>query len=223
MALRSPENCTSSPGKMNIPSHHPPFVKLHYILGESLVCLGKVGADKLRATRQRLVAHVEVLGTSLVPVIGTSAEERKILLLNFIDACLPLSDEDENEFRRLLAIECKEISDMLFVYEERGILRGKREMLLKLMRRKFGTLPESVEASIRAVKVAAELDRLAERMLDAPLLRESDDNLSACLLSMWIRAHFNGFKRTLRDYFEGGQESARFRADVGRAGLQAPR
>ena len=61
---------------------------------------------------------------------------------------------------------------MLFVYEERGILRGKREMLLNLMRRKFGTLPESVEASIRVVKVAAELDRLAERMLDAPSLTE---------------------------------------------------
>jgi hypothetical protein len=61
---------------------------------------------------------------------------------------------------------------MLTVYEERGILRGKRDTLLRLLRRKFGDLPESVAAKVQAIQTEAELDRLSERILDAGSLEE---------------------------------------------------
>ncbi len=61
---------------------------------------------------------------------------------------------------------------MLTVYEERGILRGKRDTLLRLLRRKFGELPESVLARVQAIQTEAELDRLSERILDAGSLEE---------------------------------------------------
>jgi hypothetical protein len=65
---------------------------------------------------------------------------------------------------------------MLTVYEERGIAKGTlqtlRRTLSKLLRARFGELPERVVARIEAMESEAELDALLERVLMASSLEE---------------------------------------------------
>ena len=66
---------------------------------------------------------------------------------------------------------------MMSVYEEIGFaigkIQGKQEVLLRMLQRKFGNLPESVTARIEAIKNEAQLDALLIRILDANSLEET--------------------------------------------------
>ena len=62
---------------------------------------------------------------------------------------------------------------MLTIYEERGIIKGKRDALLKLLRFKFGDLPEAVAAKVQAIDTEAALDELFERVLGAEALDDT--------------------------------------------------
>ena len=59
---------------------------------------------------------------------------------------------------------------MLTIYEERGIIKGKRHALLKQLRFKFGNVPKAVSAKVQVIDNEAELDTLLERMLQANTL-----------------------------------------------------
>ncbi len=73
---------------------------------------------------------------------------------------------------------------MLSIYEERGIakgeahgiakgsLQGKRDVVLRLLRHKFGDLPDAVRGRIEAMESGAELDSLADAILDAATLQD---------------------------------------------------
>ena len=50
---------------------------------------------------------------------------------------------------------------------EEGVQAGKRETLLRQMRRKFGELPEGAVRTIRQITTGDALDELADRVLDA--------------------------------------------------------
>ncbi len=56
--------------------------------------------------------------------------------------------------------------------EEKGVLNGKRETLLRLLAQKFGPLPVSVTARVEAEESARELDGWLERILTASSLQE---------------------------------------------------
>ncbi|MBF0094590.1 MAG: Rpn family recombination-promoting nuclease/putative transposase [Alphaproteobacteria bacterium] len=58
--------------------------------------------------------------------------------------------------------------------EERGIEKGKAEMLLRLLRRKHGTLPPGIEERVRAAD-SDQLDEWSERLLDARELSDVFD------------------------------------------------
>ena len=113
--------------------------------------------------------------------ISTVDEARKMLLANIVETYLPLSEEEQGRFRELLAQSgSEETNQMISVYEERGIAKGlqqgivggKRDMMLKLLRLKFGTLPQNVEAKVQALTAETELDTLSERVLTANSLQE---------------------------------------------------
>jgi len=53
---------------------------------------------------------------------------------------------------------------------EEGLLEGKREALLRLLRTKFGPLPEEMTSRVRAVQSLQELDVYLERVLVAASL-----------------------------------------------------
>jgi hypothetical protein len=61
---------------------------------------------------------------------------------------------------------------MLTIYEERGIIKGKRNMLLRQMRKKFGELPEAVVMRLQAIQADEELDQILDRVLEAHSLAE---------------------------------------------------
>ncbi len=74
----------------------------------------------------------------------------------------------EDELHRLLGQEhLQEVTQMLTVYEERSIVIGKRDALLKLLRLKFGEVLEAMVTKIQALNTEAELDILLARVLSA--------------------------------------------------------
>jgi hypothetical protein len=84
-----------------------------------------------------------------------------------------LSQAEEEEFRRLIRQEeLQEVTQMLTIYEERGIIKSKRDALLKQLRFKFGDVPEAVSAKVQSVDMEAELDTLLERVLQANTLAD---------------------------------------------------
>ena len=104
-------------------------------------------------------------------------EARKALLPNVIETYLKLNEAEEEEFRRIIRQEeMGEVRQLLTVYEERGIMKGivqgKRDSLMRLLRLKFGNLPENVVSKIQAIEDEAELNALVERVLTADSLKE---------------------------------------------------
>ena len=55
---------------------------------------------------------------------------------------------------------------------EEGFVRGERDILLRLLRAKFGPLPESAEQKVAALSDRAELATLSERVLTANTMEE---------------------------------------------------
>ena len=55
--------------------------------------------------------------------------------------------------------------------ENNGLLRGQREIVLKLLRVRFGELPEAAVARVNAADVA-QLDVWVEQVLEAPTLAD---------------------------------------------------
>lgn len=51
-----------------------------------------------------------------------------------------------------------------------GVQEGKRDLLLELLDRRFGPLPEATVKRVQALTSPEELSRLAARVLDAPNL-----------------------------------------------------
>jgi hypothetical protein len=98
-------------------------------------------------------------------------EARKALFINLVETYMTLSTREENDFRRILRQEeLQGVTEMLTVYEERGIIKGKREALLMQLRIKFGDLPEAVVARVQTIDTEAALDALLERVLRATTL-----------------------------------------------------
>ena len=53
-----------------------------------------------------------------------------------------------------------------------GLIQGERNVLLKLMREKFGELPKSITTIVEAINSEVELDTLAKRILNARSLED---------------------------------------------------
>jgi hypothetical protein len=81
---------------------------------------------------------------------------------------------ETEEFHSIIGREdLQGVTAMLTIYEERGIIKGKRDALLKLLRFKFGDLPEAVAAKVQAIDTEAALDELFERVLGADTLDDT--------------------------------------------------
>lgn len=119
--------------------------------------------------RPSALGHTLQKALSLRRVLQSPVDEaRKALLINIIETYVTLDTTEEDEFRRILGQEqLQEVTQMLTVYEERGILIGKRDVLLKQLRLKFGEVPEAIATQIQTLKTEAELDTFLERVLSA--------------------------------------------------------
>jgi hypothetical protein len=101
-------------------------------------------------------------------------EARKFLLVNLIETYLKLNKTEEAEFQHLVAQpDAEEVREMISVYEERGIQKGKHDMLLKTLHHKFGKVSKRVVSKVTAMQTEEELDALLNRILDARTLEET--------------------------------------------------
>ena len=106
-------------------------------------------------------------------LLGSVDEARQSLLVNLVETCLKLDAAEEQAFRQVVGQqELGEVRRMLTIYEERGIIIGKRDTLLQQLRLKFGELPESVVARVQELDTSEELETLLARILTAGSLSE---------------------------------------------------
>lgn len=110
-------------------------------------------------------------------------DARQAMLLDLIEKYLPLDQAEQQEFERLLGQpEAAEAKQMVTFYErrgmeqglEQGLVRGKRETLLRQLRRRFGDLPPEAVARVEAIADEAELDACLDQILTAATLEEMD-------------------------------------------------
>lgn len=100
-------------------------------------------------------------------------DARKLLLGNVIERYLRLTEGEQADMEALIAgTGAQEVEEMISVYEERGIIKGKREMVLRQMSRKFGSLPQTVVERIRRIEEEEPLDLLSDRILTATTLED---------------------------------------------------
>jgi hypothetical protein len=132
--------------------------------------------------------HHKLLSLQRV-VLSNLDEARKSLLVNVIESYLQLDEVEVVQFNELVASsDAEEVREMMTIYEERGIekgilqgieqgieqgiTRGKRELLLRQMRSKFGELPDKVVQKLEQLTDNDLLDELSVRLLMANTLEE---------------------------------------------------
>ena len=112
-------------------------------------------------------------------------EARKSLLVNIVETYLALDKKEQQEFRDLVEREPNlEVKEMLTIYEERGIakgieqgieqgiLKGKRDAALRLLRLKFGGVPDATASTVQSIETEGDLDGLIDRIMSAQSLDE---------------------------------------------------
>ncbi len=112
-------------------------------------------------------------------------EARRSMLVHMIDRYLTLSEEEEVEMsQKLREKEHVEVLEWLSDYEirgiekgigqgiDRGLVQGKRETLLLLLRHRFGAVPEDIVRRIEAIESASELDALALKAVETKALSD---------------------------------------------------
>ena len=124
--------------------------------------LGRV-AQKYRTLREIAQARID--------------EARKALLTNVVETYLVLHGDETVQFDELVVLpEGEEVREMISIYEQRGIekgiVRGQRQTLLRLMVVKFGELPPTVREHIESIADSVELDRLTDLAVSAAGLEE---------------------------------------------------
>lgn len=133
--------------------------------------LGTVLALMMRSSRPRPAMVADALRHI---VDGPDLPAHKFLLCEAVDAYANLQGNEQTEFLRLLeSQEYQGVKAMNKTTFERGIEEGRREMTLKLIRRKFGELFPKVQEKILAM-TATEIDSFFERLLDANSLADLD-------------------------------------------------
>jgi len=142
-----------------------------------------VGAALAALMDRSSSGDIEQLRASMIQRVVTSKldEAREFLLVNIIETYCELSDEQNERYLRLLSREeYRKVQDLELTWadkllregEEKGMLNGKRDTLVRQLTQKFGPLPEPVTARVEAYESVDELDACLERILTANSLEE---------------------------------------------------
>ena len=117
----------------------------------------------------KLVALHDIEGIIKIAVIIKLSEEERIILILYLFYTL---DVDQNTMQRIVKeLGGEELMPSLAEKlikqgKQEGEIKGKQDLLIKLLRRKFG-LSSSDEKTIRSVTDESKLDAAAEAVLDA--------------------------------------------------------
>lgn len=143
------------------------YVEGENLLGVAFSSLMRVPDDRrawLKARALQRLAEAEL------------TNQRRFLLMDFVEAYLPLEGPHLDEFRHLLTT--KEFAMALKIGKtsfekgiEKGIEKGERELVRKQLTAKFGPLSPAVNARVDAMS-PAQLDDVGLRILKADTLAE---------------------------------------------------
>jgi hypothetical protein len=103
---------------------------------------------------------------------------RQSLLVEYVETYLPLTSDEETEFRQIVTSGRKyvEVEQMITVYEkrgiEKGIEKGRQEALILLLEKKFGKLSAAQRRKIRQIESPEKLQPLLLAVLDANSLED---------------------------------------------------
>lgn len=110
--------------------------------------------------------------------IGTARlrMERKALLADFVDAYLPLTPDQEKEYKMTEAGKPQEGNAVWMTWSERLLAEGERralkEALLRLLEKRFGPVPRKALKKVESLKSVPRLHDLVERVVTASSLEE---------------------------------------------------
>jgi hypothetical protein len=145
----------------------PALDAMSYFRGENLLGLALTALMKLPETDR---GRIKAEGLAR---IARSRENnvRKELLTECFDNYLVLKPAEVPEYERLQTEQFPEVSAVVNSIEERGRVKGQRDIVRKQLDKKFGPLPQEVLAQIEALPVAR-LEELSLAILDAKSLEE---------------------------------------------------
>lgn len=116
-----------------------------------LACLNRIGTAKLRI-------------------------ERKALLADFVDAYLPLTPDQEKEYKMTEAGKPQEGNAVWMTWSERLLAEGERRalkgVLVRLLEKRFGPVPQKALKKVESLKSVPRLNELVERVVTASSLEE---------------------------------------------------
>lgn len=169
------------------PSLEPVFVNLRDTPQPQLVAEGGAFGQVLRLLQQRHAGDAAFRGL-LRDVVQTlerlpgSQRMRWLDLLSYIHALVYHEREGVVPLQQVIEDSVQtdphrqEVRNMgksyAMVLEERGALRGRREMFLQFLRVKFGELPAGVVATVEACTDVAQFDRWSEGLVKARRLAD---------------------------------------------------
>jgi hypothetical protein len=151
--------------------------------------MGGGEAAALAVLADRRGADLAAVKARSLQTIGRSRldEARQWLLVNFVQAYLPLREHERQRYLELLAREGHEMARQVQTtwgdsVREEGRLEGlastMKQMILRALRARFPSVPEELAQQIEAVQDEQVLDRLFDRAVAAAHL----DDVRAALL-----------------------------------------
>ena len=111
-------------------------------------------------------------------------ELQRALLAYFVDVYLPLSQEEEQEFRQLVTEQEVVAMEFITSWERKGRVEGRveghiegalealRGALLMQLREKFGQIPQTIETNVQSIESTEKLSRLLAQVIHANSLVE---------------------------------------------------
>ena len=116
---------------------------------------------------------------SLRNVMRLTEDEPELaqLPVSALERYFVLTPAQEVRFDRMVAQrDYEEVRKVLTLSEERGIkkglIRGQQNALLRILRRKFGDVPEEIEGIVRALPSPEAVQPYLDRILDAQRLED---------------------------------------------------
>jgi hypothetical protein len=99
-------------------------------------------------------------------------DQQRFLLGECVQAYLPLDDEQQREFQKLVATEpYRGVQAMNTTWYEKGIEKGRRELLREQLEERFGSLSPAVQERLQQLPVER-LSALGKALLRAQSLRD---------------------------------------------------
>jgi hypothetical protein len=146
----------------------PGLNALQYVEGDNWLGVALAALMKIPSDRVAWLDAVALRRLQEAPL----TDQQRFLLGDCVQADLPLDDEQYREFERLLVTEpYKGVKAMNTTWYEKGIEKGRRELLRDQLEERFGTLTPEVEDRLQ--KMAPEgLILLSKAILHAQSLEE---------------------------------------------------